>query len=538
VIARLQRLPVLLALLLAATITALSFVYSSKVGGGSDSYGYLSEAELFLNGQVSIDQSFTRNLPWAQPRVTFTPLGYRLSDDVPGRIVPVYPPGFPLLLAGAKKIAGDSAKFWIVPISAGLLVFAAFGIGRRLASDAAGLIAAWLVATSPSVLNMSVQTMSDIPAAGVLAAALWLSLADSGSAVATAGLLSGLGLLIRPNLAPLAAVLVFRFLIESFNRSTRQRALVQGALFSAGVLAGAGVLAAMNHATYGAALRSGYGSLNGFFAAEHIRPNITNYLSWFVESQTWIALLGFAAIFVPSRRLWPAASRRHVIVVAAFTAVLWGMYFVYMVFDVWWYLRFLLASWPSIMAGTGALAVLLMRWRPAVTRPLVTAGVVALGCYGLYQSYAYRVFDIWRIERRFIAAGKIAERLTVPNSVIITGQHSGSLRYYAGRMTMRYDMIEHDDVDRVVDWLKNQGVHVYLLVERWELEDIDTRYDRTRTMDAIETAPLVIFNDPGEFWLFDLSHPRRPGDAIEMATGVDRGLRVPGPASPPRLVFR
>jgi hypothetical protein len=525
--------------LLAVTITGWSFVYSSKVGGGSDSYGYLSEAELFLNGQVGVDQSFTKDLPWAQPRVTFTPLGYRLSDDVPGRIVPIYPPGFPLLLAGAKKVAGDSAKFWIVPLSAGLLVLATFGIGRRLASDTAGLIGAWLVATSPVVLNMSVQTMSDVPAAGVFAAALWLSLADSAPAVAASGLLSGLGLLIRPNLAPLAAVLVLRFVVELFSRSTRRRALILGTLFCAGVAAGAGVLAAMNHATYGAALRSGYGGLNGFFAADHIVPNITNYFSWLAESQTWLALLGFAAIFIPSRRLWPAAPGRHMVVVAAvFTAVLWGMYFVYMVFDVWWYLRFLLASWPLIMAGIGALAVLLTRWRPAITRPVVAAGIVALGCCGVYQSYRYGVFDIWRIERRFIAAGKIAEKWTVPNSVIITGQHSGSLRYYAGRMTMRYDMIEHDDVDRVVDWLRNQGVHVYLLVERWELEDIDTRYDRTRTMDAIETAPLVIFNDPGEFWLFDLSHPRQPGDPIEMATGVDRGLRVPGPAAPPRLVFR
>jgi len=536
--ARLQRRPVLLALLLAVTVTAWSFVYSSKVGGGSDSYGYLSEAELFLNGQVAIDQSFTNALPWAQPRVTFTPLGYRLSDDASGRIVPIYPPGFPLLLAGAKKIAGDSAKFWIVPISAGLLVFAAFGIGRRLASDAAGLIGAWLVATSPAVLNMSVQTMSDVPAAGVFAAALWLSLADSAPALAAAGLLSGLGILIRPNLAPLAAALALRFVIELFNPSMRRRALILGTIFSAGVLAGAGVLAAMNHATYGAALRSGYGSLNGFFAADHIRPNITNYFSWLVESQTWIAIPGLAAIFVPSRRLWPAAPGRHVVLVAAtFTAALWGMYLVYMVFDVWWYLRFLLASWPLIMVGVGALAMLLTRWRP-ITRPLVVAGVVALGCYGVYQSYRYGVFDIWRIERRFIAAGKIAERWTVPNSVIISGHHSGSLRYYAGRMTMRYDMIEHDDVDRVVDWLRNQGVHVYLLVERWELEDIDTRYDKTRAMDAIETAPLVIFNDPGEFWLFDLSHPRRPGDPIEMVTGVDRGLRVPGPAAFPQLVFR
>jgi hypothetical protein len=365
-----------------------------------------------------------------------------------------------------------------------------------------------------------------------------LSLADSAPAVAAAGLLSGLGLLIRPNLAPLAVVLGVRFLIELLNRTTRRRALILGTLFSAGVLAGAGVLLAVNTATYGGALRSGYGSLNGFFAADHIRPNIANYFSWLVESQTWIAVAGLAAIFVPSRQIWPAASRGHIAIAAVFTAVLWGMYFVYMVFDVWWYLRFLLASWPLIMAGIGALAVLLMRWRPAVTRPLVIAGVVALGCYGLYQSYRYGVFDIWRIERRFIAAGRIAERWTVPNSVIISGHHSGSLRYYAGRMTMRYDMIEHDDVDRVVDWLRNQGVHVYLLVERWELEDIDTRYDKTRTMDAIETAPLVIFNDPGEFWLFDLSHPRRPGDPIEMATGVDRGLRVPGPAAPPQLVFR
>jgi len=42
-----------------------------------------------------------------------------------------------------------------VPLTGALLVWTTFLLGRRVQSDAVGLAAAWLVATSPTFLIMS-----------------------------------------------------------------------------------------------------------------------------------------------------------------------------------------------------------------------------------------------------------------------------------------------------------------------------------------------------------------------------------------------
>ena len=61
------------------------------------------------------------------------------------------------LLAVAKRIGGQCVMFGVVPILAGVTVLGTFGIGRRLHSATAGLIAAWLVATSPVTLSSSLE---------------------------------------------------------------------------------------------------------------------------------------------------------------------------------------------------------------------------------------------------------------------------------------------------------------------------------------------------------------------------------------------
>ena len=98
--------------------------------------------------------------------------------------------------------------FLVTPLSGALLVWITFAIGRRLVSDAVGLAAAWLVATSPAVLAMLVSPMSDVPAAAFWAGAMYFTLGSSSRSALMAGLAASAAILIRPNLAPLAAILV------------------------------------------------------------------------------------------------------------------------------------------------------------------------------------------------------------------------------------------------------------------------------------------------------------------------------------------
>src|SRR5437763_1042682 len=176
-------------------------MWSTRVAAGADAYGYVSQADLWLRGALHIDQRFGATVPWPLARWTFTPLGYRPEPDG-YRIVPQYAAGLPLVMAAFKAVAGQCAMFWVVPLCGGVLVFATYCIGREIDRPLVGLAAAWIVASSPTLLFMLMAPMSDVPAAAAWAASVAFALAESPL---LAGVAAGAAILIRPNLAPAAA---------------------------------------------------------------------------------------------------------------------------------------------------------------------------------------------------------------------------------------------------------------------------------------------------------------------------------------------
>jgi len=336
------------ALTLAVALAAAGILAGGKAVGGADSYGYASQAELWLKGRPVIDLSFAKDVPWLAQRASFKPLGYHAVGPSDGYTIgPTYAAGLPLLLAAGKLVGGQAGLFWVVPLFGGLLVLATYGIGRRLGMPTAGLVAAWLTATSPTVVYMSLVVMSDVPTAAVWAAAWWAALGSTRRSALAAGLLAGLAIMIRPNLAPLAALLGLRY---AFDR------LRGAAPYVAGLIPGVAFVALFNAVVYGSPLRSGYGDLSSLFDRHHTLTNAGHYLLWLAQSQTPLAIAGLVLLFAPVARLWPRVpDRRVLIAMAGFVAVLWAMYFPYLVFDSWWYLRFLLPSWPFILLGIGAL---------------------------------------------------------------------------------------------------------------------------------------------------------------------------------------
>ena len=266
------------------------------------------------------------------------------------------------MLAAAKFIGGQDAVFLVVPLCAGLLVLATYGLGRRLGSGIAPLVAAWLVATSPLVLSHAMVTMSDVPVAAAWTGAFCLLLGTSTASAAGAGLLAGLAVLIRPNLAPLALVLGSLYVIRM--RTSGVRALVHLAIFGMAAAPAAVAIAAINDHLYGSPLTSGYGPLADLFDTARMLPNLRNYFLWLIESHTPVVLVGVAAMAFPARWLWPNVRERSVfIVIGTFVAALWAIYCAWLVFDSWWFGRFLLSSFPFIMLGVGACADALFRLR-------------------------------------------------------------------------------------------------------------------------------------------------------------------------------
>ena len=85
-----QCAPVLAAGLAAGTIT-VAIAKGAFVAGGSDSYSYLSQAELWVHGTLRVEQPIMREVSWAR---AFAPLGYTLTPDR-SAIVPITAPGYP-----------------------------------------------------------------------------------------------------------------------------------------------------------------------------------------------------------------------------------------------------------------------------------------------------------------------------------------------------------------------------------------------------------------------------------------------------------
>ena len=106
-------------------------VWGTHVAGGSDPYGYVSQAGLWADGDVVTEQPVAERLPWPGVDATLAPLGYR-PGVTPGTIVPVYPAGLPIVMAGFQWVAGPQAVFWVIPLLGMLTVLTAAGLARRI----------------------------------------------------------------------------------------------------------------------------------------------------------------------------------------------------------------------------------------------------------------------------------------------------------------------------------------------------------------------------------------------------------------------
>lgn len=530
---------------IALAVALVGIMWGARVAGGSDSYGYLSQAELWLSGRLTIEQPWVERAPWPAAEYSFAPLGYH-PGKVPGTITPTYSAGLPMLMALAKLVGGHCAMFWVVPLAGAAFVFATFGIGRRLAGDAAGFIAAWLLATSPPFLFMLVAPMSDVPTAAAWTVAFWCLTLATVRGAAFGGLAAAIAVLIRPNLIPMLALIVVWFLIEAWRRGEgRRRHLQEAAVFVWMLLPGIVITALLNSHWHGSPLISGYGTFTEIFSLTRVAPNIRHYASWLAETHTPFVFLGIVALFLPASWLWRSARGRVSVVAAlgAFVAAVWIEYGAYMTFGAWWDLRFLLPTIGFTLVGLGALLVSVTDTRVAQssTRAYRLAGiavafaVLLLGLHGVNFVVRQHVFDQQRMETKYTAAAAVVRSRTDPNAVIFSGLHSGSLRYYAGRTTLTYFNLEAEWLDRAIAWLHEHGAHPYALLEEPEISDFRKRF---ASANALGMKPMVFYDGTAKIYLFDLL--AAPGATSPTETVVDHSpdVRCVAPAEPPSLTLR
>lgn len=443
--------------------------------GGSDSYCYVHQAAGWASGHLQVVEPLALEAPWPDAPLTFAPAGHIPSPTVRGAAVPICPAGLsiamaPLLWAG--RVGGGvsgRAVFLVVPLFGALLVWSVYLLGSRF-SPHVGLASALLVACSPAFLFQLMQPMSDVPAA-----ALWV-LAGAGAtggsrkAPLTAGLATSAALLIRPNLLPMGLVLGLFFLLSESEsgdgatqgvESSHHLTPTPAAVFAIACAPGCIAVALIQQMFYGSPLSSGYGPLAGLFAIDHIVPNAIRYATWMWQSHTPVWLIALGALFLIPGRL---------------TALLLSLvvanvlcYLPYVVFNDWWYLRFVLPGIAMLLVLTIAtidsIAVLLA---PRKGAPYTAMIAIALSLFFVREARARNVFDLHRLEARYERAGTYVATHLPPNALVIASWESGSIRYYSHRKTLVWDVLDPAWLDRAIAYGRMRGLEPYLLFEGWE----------------------------------------------------------------------
>ena len=270
------RIALFAAVFIAAAFAALAVRLNVYSANYADASGYIAEGELWSRGELFRPVPLQLWALWPNAAMTGSPLGFR-PGPASGTEVPVYPSGFPLLLATARRIGGELAPYFVAPLMGGILVLTTFLLGSRLAGSLAGFIAAGLIALSPITLLHTVHPLSDVPAAACWAVAWYLALRGSLGASVAGGMLAAMAILIRPNLAPLAVVPLALILVGSAPGSQRTWQWGRACCFAAAAALGPALTAWTQSAIYGHPFQPGYPGWEAFFRPEHVAANLRNY---------------------------------------------------------------------------------------------------------------------------------------------------------------------------------------------------------------------------------------------------------------------
>jgi len=475
----------LLAALLALAELHAGVRWGAMVAGGADSYGYVSQAGLWRQRRLTVQQDVVRPSPWPLAAATWAPLGYRPSPKQRDAIVPLYPPGLPLLMAAFQAIAGFCGAFLVVPLCGALATWLTYVLGRRL-FDAPG-IALWgacLVGTSPVFLYQLMNAMSDVPATAAWTLALVLTVARRPLA---GGLAMGAAIAIRPNLVPLAVVLL-AWIVLSGSKAGLTAAATR---FAIGLVPSIAGIVWLNGRLYESPLTSGYGTTADYYSLGYLSTNVRQFGSWMADVET--PLVALAGLYFVAPRLFPPAKiplARPLL--GGSIAVVILSYLFYRPFDAWWYLRFLLPMWPVMMLLTAAaITTMARRWSGRVYPIAIAVAIVLLASHGVLVAARRSAFDLGRSERRYIDVARFIESHTDPDAVILSVQHSGSLRIYGNRLTLRYDVLDPAWLDRTVEYLHSMGRRPYFVLDGGEVDAFKQRFGTLNRSGALDWPALA-----------------------------------------------
>jgi hypothetical protein len=473
----------LLAALCGVATAAAALVFATYSASGADASGYLSQAAMWSRLGARVEDPLVLLPGWPLTPGDTAPLGWRPALE-PGWQVPTYAPGLPWLMAVPHAIAGTAGATWVIAAAAGLAVWASGALAGRWGGGFGALIAAPLVATSPTFLYQSFQPMSDVPVTAAWVTCWWLI---AERRVAGAGVAAALAVLVRPNLAPLALLPWLAVIL----RAPRGAAWPPAWRFALPVALAGAAIALVQSRWYGSPSTSGYGSASELFDLANLVPNARLYTSWLREAEPAFLWTAAAAVLAWLWQRWGAHRRRHregtpgnrtrerdaAGIHLVFAAGVTLAYLVYAQFEVWSYLRFLLPAMAVVAAlAAAALARSARRLPPAARAPATLVLVAAISAAGLATGRSLGVFEVAEVSAR---AREMGERLALtlpPRAVLLAGEQSGSMRYATGRPIVRWESLDAVTLGAALRVLEAYGYEPWWVLDQFEEAGVRSRF--------------------------------------------------------------
>jgi hypothetical protein len=437
--------------------------------GGADSAGYLAQAQRWQQGTVRVPLPLAipdAADPWLQSGLGFRP------DPSGQSTVPSYPPGLPWLQALALRLGGEAAAVRGVPVLAVLLAVCGVWLVARPHVGVDGAVLACVsLLTLPVFLFQALQPMSDVLALGLWLVALALAGRAGRVSLIMAALAVTSAVLVRPNLAPLALAVIWRGTQAAQPHAEAWR---RGLTLAVGLAVAVAVVAAVQGTLYGSPFQSGYGRASELFSVRHVPANLLRYPGWVIESVSRPALaLLIVGVVALLRGLVPMPWTRPATLMAALTAVL---HLVYVPFDSWTYLRFVLVVLAVAAIGTPLVLAEAQRFSPARWRfPVFAALVLLIAVPNLQLAQALGVVSVRAREFRYEAAGRLVGTELPARAVIVAAQHSTSAPFYAGRPLLRADLLDAGQFAAVTAWSDRERRPLAFVLDVAEVDAVQAR---------------------------------------------------------------
>jgi len=398
-------------------------------------------------------------------------------------MVPVYPPGLPLVMAALRAPIGEAGPYLVTPILGAVVCWLTYLLGRKLFGSFEGALSAAIMFATPVFLLQLMAPMTDVPVTAWWLASAILALTPSRWSLVLSGLATTLAVMTRPNLIVVGVVLaalVLRTVRVNVLPLTRCLWWCVAAMF------GPIAIAILNHTLYGSPIASGYGTLEILYSPKYAATNSSHYLQWLVTTQTVFPLIGVVASpwLVRSDRprawnVWWCCC----FVMAVLLSYLW-----YLPFDDWTYLRFLLPAYP-VMINLSAAVLVRAIVRAGLAEGLCVAVAVLVGCFGLWQ--ARPAFKVAEFDSRYRAAAEFVRSLP-RNTVVLANLHSGSVRYYANLVTARYEWIGSDQYGAALRWFQLRAHPVYAVLDEAEVPEFRAKYSSSADVSWLDRPVMVI----------------------------------------------